>query len=186
MSQPGQIAVITDYASLLEAIRTRLDQLNTPHLEFDRSAGLADGHTDKILCGTKNLGPTSLTTILDGAAMMLIAVENPAKIEMARKRLKERETPIRMRAMLRKRVATWLFNKKKARRMGRKRWSNLTPTQRSRVAKKAANARWAKVRKSRKRKPPSKALAPLSLEPLFPGCGGVDALGIRPVQNKLL
>jgi hypothetical protein len=148
MIEGERIAVVTDYASLIEAIRTRLDQLGTSHLEFDRSAGLADGHTDKILCGTKNLGPTSLTTIMAGAAVMLVMIEDPNMIEMARKRLKKREASLRMRAEGKHGFITLKFSRRKLRKMalngGIARSKKLSKTQLRMSARKAARARWSK------------------------------------------
>jgi hypothetical protein len=55
---------------LVGAIRARIEQLDLPHFEVDQLAGLADGHTNKILNGKKM--PTAKTIARICGAVALV------------------------------------------------------------------------------------------------------------------
>jgi hypothetical protein len=82
MSRP--IATIASYADLIEAFRARLAELELPYLGADAVAGLAEGHTSKLMCQTKGFGRISLGAMLDALGCDLVLVENPAKAARAR------------------------------------------------------------------------------------------------------
>ena len=62
---PGEIARI---------LAIRRTQLGITSRQLDQIAGLADGHTSKIECGTKNLGQISLPILLETLGLKLAIV----------------------------------------------------------------------------------------------------------------
>jgi hypothetical protein len=62
------IAVVSDYASLLTALRRRVIDLNTNLAAVDAVAGLPSNYTTKVLNGTKRFGPMSPTAVIGALA----------------------------------------------------------------------------------------------------------------------
>jgi hypothetical protein len=83
MSEPHEpprvLARFACYGGLLDALRTRLDDLGITYGTFDRIAGVADGYTNKCLCPipVRHLLPTTLEFFINGAATELWLVERP-------------------------------------------------------------------------------------------------------------
>ncbi len=86
MSRP--IATIATHADLVAAIKARLAELQLPYLGADAVAGLASGHTGKLLCGLKGFGAISLFALLDMMGCSLVLVEDEAKTARAREAAK--------------------------------------------------------------------------------------------------
>src|SRR5258708_27330512 len=82
---PRQLAVIRTYEDVLRVIRARRDELDVPHEIIDDIAGLAAGHTSKLLCPRplKHLGPISWS-IFEALWLSLVAIENAAALSRAR------------------------------------------------------------------------------------------------------
>src|SRR5258706_12020068 len=82
---PRQLAVIRTYEDVLRVIRARRDELDVPHEIIDDIAGLAAGHTSKLLCARpmKLLGPISWN-VLEALGVCLVAIENGAALERSR------------------------------------------------------------------------------------------------------
>jgi hypothetical protein len=61
---------------LRELVRDRRDELDVSHLTIDSLAGIADGHTSKLVCEPpiRNFGPTSLAAILGALALGIVEV----------------------------------------------------------------------------------------------------------------
>jgi transcriptional regulator with XRE-family HTH domain len=67
--------LIRSSADWIAVIRARIKQLGLTHLEVDARAGLSEGHTGKVLCGTRM---PSLLTIerLCRALDLAVAIES--------------------------------------------------------------------------------------------------------------
>ena len=93
-------AIVTSKPELLAVIRERVSELDVPHLTIDAIAGLADGHTGKILApnATKGLGEISFPNLLRalglGIAVIVIA-EDPAQVARVSHRWTKRKRPQR-------------------------------------------------------------------------------------------
>jgi hypothetical protein len=140
--------VILDYEALEDMFLDRIEDLNTTFLQIDFAAGFTPGNTQKLLSKSRErwartLGIESMGKMLKGTGMALVAV---VMNEAIRAELTARQRP-RKPAIAGIARPAWLFSKKKAREMGKKRFSLMTPAQRKRHQRKAAKARW-------KRRPP--------------------------------
>ena len=67
----GLVASITE---LSQALAHRRYQLGMTSRVVDDLAGLADGHTSKLECGTKNLGDVTLPALLATYGLKLVLV----------------------------------------------------------------------------------------------------------------
>jgi hypothetical protein len=139
--------VIEDYEALQDGFIERIEDLNTVHSEIDAAGGLLAGYTGKTMCKPpmKKFGWDSLGKTLKGTGMALLLVIDNRRIDQLRQlapRKMKRRPPI---AGMRK--PRWLFSKKKAFEMGKRRFSLMSEKEKKRHQRKAAKARWAKVRR---------------------------------------
>src|SRR5258708_31565042 len=81
---PRQLAVIRSYEDVLRTLRARRDELDVPHEIIDEIAGLAAGHTSKLLCPSpmKLLGPISWH-VFEALGISLVAIENATALKRA-------------------------------------------------------------------------------------------------------
>jgi len=187
--------VILDYEALQDGFLDRIDDLDTT---LSAIPGFADGAVQKLL--TKNPGKPiarkrdhrtasmrrtfgweSLGKMLEGTGLALVLVIDderfaPIKDQLAKRR--RRREPANASSTR----PTWLFTKKKAREMGTKRWSMLTPAQRKKLARKAGKASG----KARRRK----SLLIKQLTPQLdilrgPGPAGAQAARTTPSMDQL-
>jgi hypothetical protein len=73
------LAVVTDYASLVAALRARADHLNISRQMIDVLGNLAQGHSAKLLSQrpVKGLGEISFGSVLFALGVQLVMMENP-------------------------------------------------------------------------------------------------------------
>lgn len=145
--------VILDYEALQDGFLDRIDELNAPMTEIDIAGGLTRGHTQRLLskgegivrkykpsCTTKRtFGWESLGKMLKGTGLALVLVVDDERFAEAKSQLIQRKRP-RQQANASSTRPTWLFTKEKAREMGKKRWSAMSPAKRKRLARKAGKA----------------------------------------------
>lgn len=125
-------ALITDYPGLRAAIDQRRKELGLSMLALDELAGLQSGYSAKILCGIKNLGPISLECMLGALGMAIVL--SPAKhVEFGS-------------AAATSRLNLKLIMAKRGAKGGRVTARAMSPKQRYRRAKKAAQTRWERAR----------------------------------------
>lgn len=91
---PAVARLIADYNEYVTAIRERVDELGISRLELDRHAGLASGHSGKLLGArrVKKFGFVSLGLVLGAVGCKLILVEDAvqtARILACRERRQE-------------------------------------------------------------------------------------------------
>lgn len=145
--QPRVIASISDYPGLIAAMRTRAAERKIA-ISSDNSAdlaGLPDRYIAKLLGPkpVKRIGMISLGPLLGLLGVRLVMVEDQKAIEALAGRLMERnESCVRTGAVHIE--LSYRFLKKIGAIGGRASANSRTPAQRSRAARKAAKARWAK------------------------------------------
>jgi hypothetical protein len=145
------IGFITDYASLHAILRARADALRLSRASIDTIAGFADGYASKLLApnAVKILGERSLGPMLTVLGIKLAVLEDPealARYQSRRKPRTEHQVREGMRTIAGRRKREWLWNAKRAREAAVLRMAALTPQQRSKLARRAARARWRKAR----------------------------------------
>jgi hypothetical protein len=163
-SQYELYRVILDYEALQDGFLDRIDDLDTTMEQIEMAADMARGQLQK--CLTKNPGKAiarkrdhrsasnrrlfewkSLGKALKGTGLALLLVVDDERFAPIKEQLiLRRRRPSQANASAKR--PTWLFTKKKAREMGKKRWSLLTPEQRKKLARKMQRA----SAKSRRRK----------------------------------
>jgi hypothetical protein len=94
-----EIGIAKDYASLLDLLRQRADELQLSRLTIDHATGVADGYSAKALAGIKRYGPVSLGPTLEVLDLVLIVAEagDPAAIERLARLPKRLERNVRRR-----------------------------------------------------------------------------------------
>jgi hypothetical protein len=152
---PRQLGVCHDYDGLHRILRDRADELNVSRTTLDEAAGFTPGHASKLLSPRplKNLGPVSLGLMLQVMGLKLVVVEDAEALERIRAKLIPREIPANVLSLpwaVRHGAKHFLVSKRWVRKIGRKggeqRAKNLSPRQRSAIARKAAKARWSRPR----------------------------------------
>jgi hypothetical protein len=150
------VAVVRKHADLIEVFRLMKERLQLTNEFCDDVGGLTKGHTDKILgpSEAKNIGPVTFDLFCE-----MFAVEFHVRVDLdATKRMESvwegRERPLYPNARV-KRISKKLIERAKPhvfREMGQRsapaRMQCLTAEHRSRIARKAARARWKKHRTS--------------------------------------
>jgi hypothetical protein len=158
MSAPFEpYRVILDYEALEDMFLDRIEDLNTTFTQIDDAAGMTRGNVQKLLSKSRErwartFGVESFGKMLKGTGMVLVAVVDDDRFAPVKAELVARKKP-RQQANASSARPTWLFTKKKAREMGTRRWSVMTPEKRKKLMRKAGKAsgkaRRAKARASR-------------------------------------
>jgi hypothetical protein len=157
---------ITDYNSWVEALRARKAELGLSDSELDHRAFLAAGHTSKVLgpSRVRGIGASVFDSYMAALAFDLVMVPNPGKLaNVASSALAKRnECHVRknhrvgkmaisrvMKELSRKSVAMLSHgaHARFGRKGGKARAKLLTQDQRSKIARKAARARWGNRRR---------------------------------------
>jgi hypothetical protein len=154
MSQP-----IRSMAELLNAMRARRDQLDISHETIDAISGVPSGYTSKLFAPipTRGIGYKSLGDVLGALGMALVPVEDPEATRLVRHRWAKRGPsgprspvdpwePIVEPACIAACISPELQEHLKniASRGGQARWKRLGKRARSKIARRAIAARWAK------------------------------------------
>lgn len=154
MTQP-----IRTMPELIEALKQRARELNIAYGTIDEVAGLPDRYTSKLFAPTpiKNLGPMSFGAVLGALGVTVVLVEDQEQCRRVSGRWTKRKRTASIPASITCEVPMELpvtpeigqlltnaqFMKSIARLGGIGRSKRLSPRARSRIAKRAARARWA-------------------------------------------
>ena len=65
-------AVVRDYAELRRAIDTVRRAKGWTMMDMDAAIGLADGHSAKLICGTRHFGSLTLPLVLEGLGIEIV------------------------------------------------------------------------------------------------------------------
>jgi hypothetical protein len=164
--------VILDYEALEDMFLDRIEDLNTTFTQIDDAGGLTRGETQKLLSKSRErwartLGITSMGKMLKGTGIVLVAVVDDERFAAIKAELIQRKRP-RKPAIAGSARPTWLFGKKKAREMGKRRFAVMTESERKRHQRKAGKASG----RARRRKARQKTGALLNNPALSPCANG--------------
>lgn len=199
MSEPKRIAVVRSYDEFMEALRSRIDELQLTHAAIDHISGVQAGYTSKVLAPNcdartvtgkrasgRTLGRVSFGSILGALGIAIVVIEDEAALERVKRRLETREQPRQSGALLP--AVTIKFSRRYLRRLaakgGTEAWKHLTPSQRSRIMRKRA-----KRRREAREAQQIQALeqSALSKIPIHANARAArHKSGQRPIQDKLL
>lgn len=144
------IATVRDYDGLVAALRARVAELNIAGETVDRIAGLPDRYTSKLFAPIpiKGMGRVSLGPMLGALGLKIIVVEDAEAMAKVAARLQRKEEQY---------ASTGMRPQERHVNKGDSQWSKilncrrslmLTPRQRSKLAKRAAAARWAQNKRT--------------------------------------
>ena len=135
---------IVEYSDFMQALRARVNELQIQGDAFCEFAGLARGYLSKLLTvrSVRRVGMQSMGPLLSAMGVKLQMIEDPAGT--ARLRRLPPRNPSYVRAMPADAcmVLTPRMLARIRRLGGQARMARLTPEQRSKLARKAAAARW--------------------------------------------
>jgi len=161
MAEQRQLAEISDYPSLVAALRDRKAQIGITDQVMDELAGWARGYTGKILgpASVKTIGQMSFGVCLGVLGVKLILVEDQEMMQQMEQRWEQRYRPANVDAhaismRLIERVKPAIFRQVAAD-LTRAR-KKIRPSTRRRIAKQAALARWRRRKKRRGRSRPNR------------------------------
>jgi hypothetical protein len=151
------LGIVRDYDDLRALLRRMAEVRNISRKEIDRLAGWPDGLAEKALaeCPLRRLGPTTIGGGLGALGVMLIAVEDPEAMAKFTARAMQRDAnQARVLSGGGHDHVEIKLSRRKLKRLSRlgakKRNENMTPKQRSKSARHAANARWKRKRQARR------------------------------------
>ena len=86
------LATVRDYAGLIEALRTRCDELDVAGIMLDGVAGLPIGYVNKLLSSepARVLGRISFGPLLGALGFVLVVTEDAEALARVRRRLTKR------------------------------------------------------------------------------------------------
>jgi hypothetical protein len=149
--------IVTDYEALQDGFADRIEDLNTTLTQVDEAGELTRGNMQRLLGSTdpdawrpankrkqsRQFGWATLAKALKGTGMALVLVVDDERFAPIKAELAQRAKP-RKPAIARIARPAWLFKRKRAREMGKKRWVGVSDATKTRLAKRAARARWKK------------------------------------------
>jgi hypothetical protein len=137
---------VADYSSFLRAVRARVAELDITHETLDAVSGLQSGYTSKLLASPpiRRMGPLTIFLMLQSLGMTLLLAEDKSALNVLNGRLVPRRTPRVIRA--RSITLSPDYFSRIARNGNAAKMIKFSPAKRSRIARKAARARWRKAR----------------------------------------
>jgi hypothetical protein len=142
--EPKIVGEFVEYSDFVQAVRNRVADLAIHGTRFDALAGWPEGYLSKLTAQrpARRIGMTSMGPLLSAMGVKLQMVEDPRGTERLR-RLEPRN-PSYVRVM--PAAASILFTARQLKRIrrlgGQARAAALTAKERSKIARKAALARW--------------------------------------------
>lgn len=154
---------VTNYLQLLQAIRARIAELGLSYETVDALAGWADDYASKILTleikpqreggkrrALRAMGPMAFDAMLGAVGLKIILIEDERAIERIRKHrdFVKRKSPVRN--VVRQNYIVHRLTHENMRqlgiRSGEMRLIKIPPAKRKKLARKAARAKWKKVK----------------------------------------
>jgi hypothetical protein len=137
-------------AELVDAFRSRKEELKLSNEAVEHLLQLCAGHVDKILSQTRGLSQLSIDGLLSAMGLKLLVAIDPEQVarmaprwenEGHRDAKQVRRPPARIRKVLMARVRP-LILREAATRAARARWRGTSPELRSTLMRQVARARW--------------------------------------------
>jgi len=153
----GQIVPVRDAADMQRALRERAHAAGATYETIGQEAGFADGYVAKLFCDPpiKGISIASMFTLANTLGCVVALIEDEGLARRIKRGNKDhlqrrRARHWRKRSLLDRLEHHWReLGRKGGRRSAEGRMSKLTPGQRSRIARKAAKARWHRRRAER-------------------------------------
>ena len=140
------LAEVADYSAFLRTVRDRVTSLGITHETLDAISGLQSGYASKILADPpiRRMGPVVLFLVLQSLGLSIAITED----QLGRQLLQNRLTPRRSKRVMHRapRITFEHDHFRRIGRMGAAAFMKLSPAKRSKIARKAALARWRKAR----------------------------------------
>lgn len=142
------IATVRDYDQLVAALRARVAEFGVSAEVIDDTAGLPVRYTSKLLAPIpiKGIGRVSLGPMLGALGLKLIVVEDTEALARVQARLKRKADQYAHTGMHTRSRHQWRGDSQWGKVLAARRILMLTPRQRTKIAKRAAAARWRKAR----------------------------------------
>ena len=141
------IGTCTDFEGFRQILRKRREQLQISSDRLDDLAGLASGHSSKLLRDerpAKNLGILTFSVIMQALGLRIVVVEDLEQTaRLASRWVKRREENVRP---LKPKDPVQVYKTEFAKSGAKALNSSLTPEQRRESARNAVRARWRKNR----------------------------------------
>ena len=143
-SKPRVVGEFVDYQQMLDCLRARVTELQIAGDAFDDYVGLPRGYFAKIvgINPIRRVGMCSLGPILLGLGLRCQFVEDAQMTKQLKKRVAPRNSSFVRADRLHQIIFTGRKLQKIRRLGGTARMAQLTPAERSELARKAALARW--------------------------------------------
>jgi hypothetical protein len=144
MAEGKIVGEFVEYSDFMQAVRNRVAAMGIHGTRFDSLAGWPEGYLSKLTCArpVRRIGMQSMGPLLSAMGVKLQMVEDPAGT--ARLRRLQPRNPSYVRTM--PAAASILFTPRQLKRIrrsgGQARAAALTAKERSKIARKAALARW--------------------------------------------
>ena len=142
--RPKIVGEFVEYSEFMQAIRNRVAALGIHGTRFDSLAGWPEGYLSKLTCArpVRRIGISSLGVLCSAMGVKLQMVEDPRGTERLRRLQPRNPSYVRTMPADAGMVLTARMLKRIRRLGGQARMAQLTPEQRSKLARKAAAARW--------------------------------------------
>ena len=136
-------------AEIVDALRTRREELQLSNESVEHVLNLTSGHADKLWSGTRGLSADMLDKMLFGMGLKLLVAIDPEQVQRmqprwenaGRRDQRQVRPPARISKMLLSRARPFVL-REAARKAASVRWRGVSPELRSALMKKAALTRW--------------------------------------------
>jgi hypothetical protein len=144
--RPKIVGEFVEYSEFMQAIRNRVTALGIHGTRFDNLAGWPEGYLSKLVCAhpVRRVGIQSMGILLSTIGVKGLLVEDPRGTERLRRLQPRNLSYVRTMPASAGMILTARMLKRIRRLGGQARMARLTPKERSKLAKKAAAARWRK------------------------------------------
>jgi hypothetical protein len=141
---PRIVGEFVEYSDFVQAVRDRVVELGIHGIRFDCLAGWAEGYLSKLTSArpVRRIGMTSMGPLLSAMGVKLQMVEDPAGTARLRRLPPRNSSFVRTMPAAAGIIFTARMLKRIRRLGGKARMAQLTPKQRSELARRAAQARW--------------------------------------------
>jgi hypothetical protein len=139
------IAEFTDYDGMLNAVRTRVEELQINGERFDEFAGLPRGYLSKLIGvhPIRRISMVSMGPLFDALGIRCVIIEDPATTARLKRRLKPRNNSYHRTSYTMRTVTDRQW--RKIQKLGRKaRWRKLSKRERAEVMRAVSLARFAR------------------------------------------
>lgn len=144
-AEPRKLGIGREYDDVILLCKLRMAELDITFAELDHVSGVQPGYSAKVIgpCPWTVLGPVSWGKIMAALCIKWVAYDDPKAMEKMRAKLTKRRRPARE-----QRIGSipWLFTPLSAEQANVLRKAKVPAWKRRQIARKAARARWRRVK----------------------------------------